>query len=96
MINRILCVAEKPSISKSVAQILSGGALETRSTKNKYIKNYEFTCKYQGRDCHMVMTALLGHLMETEFDPPFKYWSNTTTPQLFHANIKKAVKNVLR
>jgi DNA topoisomerase III len=95
MINRILCVAEKPSISKSVALILSGGHYETKSTKNKYVKNYEFDAMYEGRSCRIVMTAMLGHLMEMEIDPSYKRWSTQTTSLIFDAEIKKEVKPVM-
>ncbi|KAI8901611.1 DNA topoisomerase [Globomyces pollinis-pini] len=93
VVNQILCVAEKPSISKSVAQILSGGQLETKSTKNQYIKNYQFNCMYEGRQSQVTMTALLGHLMEYEFPPEYKQWNNSSTPQLFEATLLKRVKS---
>ncbi|KAJ3276880.1 DNA topoisomerase 3-alpha [Terramyces sp. JEL0728] len=92
----ILCVAEKPSISKSVAQILSDGQFRTNSTGSKYIKNYEFNHMYQGRNCEIVMTALMGHLMETDFPPEYRQWNNFTTPQLFTANIIKYVKKDMK
>lgn len=34
---RVLCVAEKPSIAKSITQILSGGRYETVSSVNDHI-----------------------------------------------------------
>nr|KAJ3421421.1 DNA topoisomerase 3-alpha [Polyrhizophydium stewartii] len=86
---RVLCVAEKPSISKAVTEILSGGRFETSPTPNKYIKNYEFDQTYQGRPCTMVMTALLGHLMETEFPAEWKTWRIGTLHQLFRAPVVK-------
>ncbi|KAI9179876.1 DNA topoisomerase [Blastocladiella emersonii ATCC 22665] len=38
----ILCVAEKPSIAKSVSEILSGGGMRTRNGRHRYCKNFEF------------------------------------------------------
>ena len=92
VVNKILCVAEKPSISKSVAQILSGGVFDTKSTKNKFIKNYEFNSNHEGRNCKVTMTCLLGHLMDLEFTPEFRNWNNQTTDQLFTAPVVRKVK----
>jgi DNA topoisomerase-3 len=91
---RILCVAEKPSISKSVANILSDGKYSTRNTSNQYIKNYEFNIMHQGRQCAVTMTALLGHLMELEFTPEYKNWTNQK--ELFQAPVVKKVKEDMR
>ncbi|KAH9255033.1 hypothetical protein BASA81_006978 [Batrachochytrium salamandrivorans] len=90
---RVLCVAEKPSISKSVAEILSNGYFSTGSTANKYIKNYEFGQRCQGQDCTVVMTALLGHLMESDFSPEWKSWRMATLQHLFDASIIKKVRS---
>ena len=63
-LKKILCVAEKPSISKAVAGHLSGGQFQTVSdcdmeeyktnveqvnTQNTYIKNYKFTYDFGGQ-----------------------------------------------
>ena len=56
---KILNVAEKPSISKAVANILSRGHYQTANTKNKFIKNYDFPCTYNGTPAQMTMTALV-------------------------------------
>ncbi|KAI8811291.1 DNA topoisomerase [Cladochytrium replicatum] len=89
---KVLCVAEKPSIAKSVAGMLSGGRFVTRATRNKYIKNYEFQLQYGNQPCTIVMTALLGHLMELEFAPAFKNWNTCPPLALFDAPIIKEVR----
>ena len=43
----------------------------------------------------MVMTALMGHLMETDFTSEYKSWNQATTKQLFHAQVTKYVKEVI-
>jgi DNA topoisomerase-3 len=93
----ILCVAEKPSISKTVAQILSGGTMETCSTRNQYIKNYKFNAMSQSRQCQLTMTALLGHLTEYQFESPnLKTWNSATNELIFHAKIIKKVKDDMK
>ncbi|KAI8915780.1 DNA topoisomerase, partial [Gorgonomyces haynaldii] len=87
MISRILCVAEKPSISKAIAAILSDGQFTTKQTKSKFIKNYEFECRHQNQDATMVMTCVSGHLTSMEFDQQYKLWKEQTTQELFHAPV---------
>ncbi|KAJ3163200.1 DNA topoisomerase [Geranomyces michiganensis] len=83
----VLCVAEKPSIAKSVASLLSNGNVNSRNTQNKYIKNYCFGQTLNGQNCDVVMTAVLGHLMESDFLPEYKNWRNCDPIELFHAGI---------
>lgn len=65
------------------------------NTKNKFIKNYEFDAFYQGTDCRVVMTALLGHLMDIDFEPSFKSWKVNTLEQLFNARLVQTVPTAL-
>ncbi|KAK7923299.1 DNA topoisomerase [Apiospora marii] len=68
---KILCVAEKPSIAKAVAEHLSGGRSETRNTRNKYIKNYVFDYDFGGQpwgNCQVTMTSVLGHITADKKD----------------------------
>ncbi|TID29175.1 hypothetical protein CANINC_002132 [Pichia inconspicua] len=65
---KILCVAEKNSIAKSVAQTLSKGNFQTNNSKNKYIKNYTFQYNFrEWGNCDVVMTSVAGHLLEKRF-----------------------------
>lgn len=71
---KILCVAEKPSISKAVAKTLSGESTRTRQTKAKYIMNYDFRFNFpQYGMCDVTMTSVLGHLTNVDFPPAFSW-----------------------
>lgn len=88
---RILCVAEKPSIAKSVANIL-GSRVTTRNSQNKYIKNYDFSCFLEPwGHCQLTMTSVLGHLMSVEFPPEYRAWKSCSPHQLFHAPVVTSV-----
>ncbi|KAK4661962.1 DNA topoisomerase [Podospora pseudopauciseta] len=69
IMTRVLCVAEKPSIAKAVAQHLSGGQYQTANTSDKYTKNYSFTFNFGPGlgDSNVTMTAVRGHLTTAEF-----------------------------
>ncbi|KAF3770002.1 hypothetical protein M406DRAFT_34535 [Cryphonectria parasitica EP155] len=92
---KILCVAEKPSISKAVAGHLSGGQIQTRNTRNQYIKNYCFQFDFgpPWGICEVTMTAVLGHLTSTDFEDGFRNWRHPPPVALFNAPILTSVAN---
>ncbi|KAI5123889.1 hypothetical protein M0805_005705 [Coniferiporia weirii] len=86
---RVLCVAEKPSIARSITGILSGGQYDTRATRNKYIKNFDFA--YPQTRATFTVTAVSGHLMEHDFDAAHRIWSSCDPFALFDAPIETRV-----
>ena len=103
---RVLCVAEKPSIAKSIAQILSGGQYTTVSMKHINRVGYSLrlwkrntSCKYiknydfdypQTRSKYTV-TSVVGHLMNQDFGSTFKSWNGCDPFSLFEAPIQVTV-----
>ncbi|ODQ60673.1 hypothetical protein WICANDRAFT_61239 [Wickerhamomyces anomalus NRRL Y-366-8] len=85
---KILCVAEKNSIGKAVANILGGGRVRTSNSTYKYVKNYEFSFNFpQFGNCNVVMTSVAGHL--TGLDFPDNYaWGKCNAGKLFEAPVK--------
>ncbi|TRM65226.1 DNA topoisomerase [Schizophyllum amplum] len=98
---KILCVAEKPSISRSISQILSGGQLTNRTTACKFIRNYDFA--YPQRTAHFTVTCVAGHLTAQDFVSSHRKWTSCQPIELFEAGVdtfipddKKAIeKNLL-
>ncbi|KAH6998765.1 DNA topoisomerase [Ilyonectria robusta] len=90
---RVLCVAEKPSISKAVAGHLSGGSHQTHNTRSQYIKNYSFDFDFgsQWGNCSVTMTCVTGHLTNVEFTPEYKNWSHPPPESLFRAPVVTSV-----
>ncbi|THH02191.1 hypothetical protein EW145_g6782 [Phellinidium pouzarii] len=86
---RVLCVAEKPSIARSITGILSGGQYETRTTRNKFIKNFDFD--YPQTRAMFTVTAVSGHLMEHDFDDAHRAWSACDPFALFDAPVEARV-----
>ncbi|CAE6516714.1 unnamed protein product [Rhizoctonia solani] len=86
---KVLCVAEKPSIAKSVTQILSGGQFTTRNTQSPYHKNYDFY--YAKTGDNYTMTAVSGHLTEKDFGAALRSWHSCDPFQLFDAPIETRV-----
>ncbi|KAI5966975.1 TOP3 [Candida pseudojiufengensis] len=84
---KILCVAEKPSIAKEVANILGGGNVRVRSSKNKYIKNYDFRYSFPSTGfCDVTMTSVLGHITNLDFPSSYS-WGKCSPRTLFTAEI---------
>lgn len=63
---KVLCVAEKPSIAKSITAILSSGQSSNRAGPAQYCRNYDFTYNLPpplGRgQADFTVTSVLGHL----------------------------------
>lgn len=82
---RILCVAEKNSIAKEVANVLSGGRSRPRDSTYKFVKNYDFTYNFPGLgNCDVTITAVSGHILGTDFGPEYA-WGKCFPGRLFDA-----------
>ncbi|XP_021641236.1 DNA topoisomerase 3-alpha isoform X4 [Hevea brasiliensis] len=93
MIN-VLNVAEKPSVAKSVATILSRNqqhGMRVRDGRSRYNKIFEFNYVINGQPCHMLVTSVTGHLMELEFEDRFRKWHSCDPTDLYHAPVRKFV-----
>ncbi|CDY39837.1 BnaC02g42810D [Brassica napus] len=87
----VLNVAEKPSVAKSVARILSRGSFRTREGRSRYNKIFEFDYAINGQPCRMMMTSVIGHLMELEFADRFRKWHSCDPADLYQAPVTKHV-----
>ncbi|SCV72038.1 BQ2448_4732 [Microbotryum intermedium] len=94
---RYLSVAEKPSISKSITQILSGGRFTTRNARHpQWIKNYDFSYRLPQHGpgfTDFTVTAVAGHLMTSDFPEAFKNWRSCDPFTLFDAPIIHSVNS---
>ncbi|GAB2229073.1 hypothetical protein Droror1_Dr00023208 [Drosera rotundifolia] len=89
---RALNVAEKPSVAKSVAGILSRNqGLRVREGRSRYNKIYEFEYSIRGQRFEMMVTSVTGHLMELEFDERYKKWYSCDPGELYQAPVRKYV-----
>ena len=61
---KVLSVAEKPSVAKELANILSNGQARRREGASPYNKIFEFQCPLDNGQCTMLVTSVVGHLME--------------------------------
>ncbi|SPO00529.1 related to DNA topoisomerase III [Cephalotrichum gorgonifer] len=86
---KVLCVAEKPSISKAVADHLSGGNKQTQNTRLKYIKNYTFDFDFgpPWGSCQVTMTCVAGHLTGMAFPEAYSNWNYPPPESLFNAPV---------
>ncbi|KAH8916977.1 prokaryotic type I DNA topoisomerase, partial [Atractiella rhizophila] len=90
---RVLCVAEKPSVAKSVSQILSADSARSRDSPVRYIKNWDFQYRLPGVEgwADFTMTSVAGHLTETDFEQEYRGWHGCEPFALFEAPIKREV-----
>jgi midasin (ATPase involved in ribosome maturation) len=88
---RALNVAEKPSVARAVAEILSRGGLRSRHGHSVYNRIFEFEYSVGRQECAMAVTSVTGHLMELDFEERFRKWSSCDPAELYHAPVRKFV-----
>ncbi|XP_073018547.1 DNA topoisomerase 3-alpha isoform X1 [Primulina eburnea] len=92
---RALNVAEKPSVAKAVAGILSknpaSGGLRVRDGRSRFNRIFEFNYPIQNQQFQMAFTSVTGHLMEIEFEERYRKWHSCDPVDLYHASIRKHV-----
>ncbi|KAI5147915.1 DNA topoisomerase III [Nematocida ausubeli] len=91
---RILNVAEKPSVAKSLADILSGGAARPTKGLNKYCSIFRFDGQVEGARCQMVFTSVLGHLYSLEFERKTS-WTEIDPSELFEDKLKWSIPSTM-
>ncbi|OSS51014.1 hypothetical protein B5807_04405 [Epicoccum nigrum] len=98
---KVLCVAEKPSIAKAVANHL-GGRVTTDSVRGiQWVKNYRFDFRFQQwGQCDVTFTCVAGHIVSHDFVERYRKWQSCPPADLFDAPIqsfiaedKKAIAN---
>ncbi|KAK4754207.1 hypothetical protein SAY87_002311 [Trapa incisa] len=88
----VLNVAEKPSVAKSVATILSRNqGMRIREGRSRYNKIFEFNYSIRGQPCRMLVTSVTGHVMELDFDDRYRKWHSCDPAALFEAPVRKIV-----
>ncbi|KAF2020633.1 DNA topoisomerase 3-beta [Aaosphaeria arxii CBS 175.79] len=85
---RILCVAEKPSIAKAVANHLGGQVRAESIRGTQYIKNYKFDYNFQRwGESSVTFTCVAGHVQQQEFTDRYRKWHACQPSDLFDAPI---------
>lgn len=88
--SKVVCIAEKNSIAKSVANILGGGRVHARNSTCKFIKNYDFDFELPWIDDEntnsVTMTAVAGHIFSSVFANGYE-WNKCNPKELFTAPI---------
>uniref|UniRef100_A0A0K0EJX5 DNA topoisomerase n=1 Tax=Strongyloides stercoralis TaxID=6248 RepID=A0A0K0EJX5_STRER len=96
MSSRVLFVAEKNDVAKSIANILSRGNASRREGRSKFNKVYEFETEVLGRRSYVASTSVSGHMMTIDFGPEYQNWENVSTVRLFDAPVKSFVMEAMK
>jgi DNA topoisomerase-3 len=93
MVQKVLSVAEKPSVAKELARIISKGTSTTRNGFSQYNRLFDISrCDFQGRNVSMTMTSVTGHMMETDFTSNHRTWGSCNPLELFRAPVETRIK----
>ncbi|KAF1958324.1 prokaryotic type I DNA topoisomerase [Byssothecium circinans] len=83
---RILCVAEKPSIAKAVANHLGGQARAENVRGIQWVKNYKFDYNFRPwGQASVTFTSVAGHIQNLDFHARFRKWNACQPSELFDA-----------
>ncbi|KAF2656232.1 prokaryotic type I DNA topoisomerase [Lophiostoma macrostomum CBS 122681] len=89
---RILCVAEKPSIAKAVANHLAGQAARAENTRIQWVKNYKFDYNFQRwGQSSVTFTCVAGHIQQQDFHDRYRKWMSCNPADLFDAPILTSI-----
>ncbi|KAF2030689.1 DNA topoisomerase 3-beta [Setomelanomma holmii] len=89
---RVLCVAEKPSIAKAVANHLGGQARSENARGIAWVKNYKFDFRFQQwGQCSVTFTCVAGHIIAQDFPERFRKWHSCQPADLFEAPIQTSI-----
>ncbi|KAH8583896.1 DNA topoisomerase III [Cryptosporidium sp. chipmunk genotype I] len=74
----ILCVAEKNSVAKEIANILCPECQSPNRLKSKSLENIVLYFPYEfcGDDCNMIVTSVRGHLKQLGFESKYSDWGS--------------------
>ncbi|OQR81470.1 DNA topoisomerase [Thraustotheca clavata] len=89
---RVLNVAEKPSVAKEIAAILSNGSSQRRPGFSQYNGIFEFPFEMNNQRVQMVVTSVTGHLMALDFASNYRSWKSCDPVELFSAAVEKTVR----
>ena len=86
-------VAEKPSVAKSVATVMSApGGFRSRASHSPYNYYFEFEARVQGVMSHVVFTSVTGHLYELDFTAEYRRnWAGSDPLELFDAPVVRFI-----
>eukprot|EP00051_Salpingoeca_urceolata_P020697 m.313864 g.313864 ORF g.313864 m.313864 type:complete len:860 (+) comp19665_c0_seq2:161-2740(+) len=88
----VLMVAEKPSLAKSLADILSSHRAVSHKG-NGGCTVHEYNGTFQGQPVHFRFTSVMGHVMTTDFPAAFNNWDAVKPIELFTAPVEKKESN---
>ena len=94
-----LHVAEKPSVAKEAAAVLSNRTARSTTSQSRFNPLFEFVMPQPvpsvPPNTNMLFTSVAGHLMEDEFPPNTRAWGGFPFLELFRAPVTKQVKEEL-
>ncbi|KAL1592503.1 DNA topoisomerase [Nothophoma quercina] len=89
---KVLCVAEKPSIAKAVANHLGGRVTADSIRGVPWVKNYKFDFRFQQwGQCDVTFTCVAGHVVGQDFTERYRKWHSCQPADLFDAPIQSFI-----
>ena len=89
----VLNVAEKNSVAKEVTRLLNRGQLPQEvPTPARYCRNWRFPFQMSGHgNVEMIFSSVMGHLLQLDFEAPYKKWASCAPQDLYRVPVKKDI-----
>lgn len=86
--SRVLMVAEKPSIAKSISEALGRNLTQKRGI-SKVCPIYEFSGTFFNEPATFIVTSVCGHLYSTDFPRQYNNWDSIDPLELYDVDTIK-------
>ena len=86
-----LNVAEKPSVAKTITEILKIDRYMKKPGRSKFNPNFEFETKIRGNRVSMISTSVCGHIKQFQFPIQCRSWHKTKYISLFTTPLDESI-----
>ncbi|EAS05803.2 DNA topoisomerase I (macronuclear) [Tetrahymena thermophila SB210] len=92
-LQKVVMIAEKPSIAKSIADALSNNSSKSVKGYSKYLPVHEFEGQFKGNRVLFKVTSVAGHVYSLDFQKEYDQWNKVNPINLFSAKTIKVEAN---
>jgi DNA topoisomerase-3 len=90
-LKKALCVSEKPSVARTITEILSNRNFKMSHSHTKYHPVFQFETKLKDENFNFTFTSGRGHLMNYETSEKFRIWKLEEIEQIFDSKLERTI-----
>mgnify|MGYP002150050384 CR=1 FL=1 len=86
---KALNVAEKPSVAKTIKDLLSEGNSKSLKSFSKYNPVFQFNQKTKDKEYEFLVTSIRGHMIDYKIPDNLKNWDMDTIRQIYDITLER-------